>query len=74
MWTGSKSPNVTGYNVYRTFSSGNGYVLLNAHPVNTVSYLDATVSSGQTYYYALTAVDAHKNESAYCKEIQMSIP
>jgi hypothetical protein len=55
-------------------ASGNGYVTLNSQPVIGLSYVDTAVSSGQTYYYALTAVDGQKNESNYSEEIQVRIP
>ncbi len=73
-WTASISPKVIGYNVYRSMASGNGYVTLNSQPVIGLSYVDTAVSSGQTYYYALTAVDGQKNESNYSEEIQVRIP
>jgi fibronectin type 3 domain-containing protein len=72
-WAASPSPKVTGYNVYRTFASGVGYVRLNSAPVKERSYVDSTISEGRTYYYAVTAVDDSGNESSYSKEIRIEV-
>ncbi|PYX99117.1 MAG: hypothetical protein DMG63_09935 [Acidobacteria bacterium] len=68
-WNASTTPSVT-YNVYRCGTSATACV--QAQPANFtriaagisgLTYPDATVSSGQTYYYALTAVDTSGTES-----------
>ena len=68
-WSASTSPNVT-YNVYRCSTSASACV--QGQPANfdqiaialsNLGYVDGQVSSGQTYYYAITAVDANNNES-----------
>jgi fibronectin type 3 domain-containing protein len=73
-WTASPSPTTIGYRVYRSDSSGSGYVMLNSKPVPGLSYVDTSVSNGHTYYYVITAVDGKGNESSYSKEIQMKVP
>ena len=69
-WNASTTPSVT-YNVYRCATSASACV--QAQPANFVriatgvgslTYTDAAVSSGQTYYYALTAVDTNSVESS----------
>jgi len=62
-WGASPSA-VSGYNVYRSTSSGTGYTQIASVP--TTSFTD-TVPSG-TYYYVVTAVDASANQSAYSNE------
>jgi hypothetical protein len=47
---------ITGYNVYRGTSSGGETLLVSLG--NTTSYVDATTSSGTTYYYQITAVNS----------------
>ena len=71
-WNTSTSSNIVGYNVYRGTTSGN-YALLKSMNSNT-SYLDASVQSGQTYYYAVTAVNAAGAESPYSNRAQAVIP
>lgn len=73
-WSASSSPGVTGYNVYRSGISGSGYIRLNSQSVKDLSYLDSSVSSGQSYYYVTTAVDANGNESKYSTELAIKIP
>jgi len=64
-WTASTSPNLAGYNIYRSLSSSSGYSKLNSSLINGTTYIDGTSQAGQTYYYVVTAVDTSSNESAY---------
>ncbi len=73
-WTASTSSGISGYNVYRSTVSGSGYVQINSSLVAASTYTDATVVSGQTYYYVTTAVDASGEESTYSDEVQAVIP
>ena len=72
-WTASTSA-VSGYNVYRSTSSGSGYVKLNNSLIATVTYTDSTVASGTTYYYVTTAVDASGYESGDSNQATAVIP
>lgn len=73
-WTASASPSAIAYNVYRSLSSGSGYVKLNPSPVPVVTYTDGTVQNAKIYFYVTTALDANGDESIFSNEIQMSIP
>jgi hypothetical protein len=73
-WTASTSPNVTGYNVYRSTVSGGPYTLVNSALIVGTSYTDTTVLAGQTYYYVATAMDSSNNESAYSNQAQAVVP
>jgi hypothetical protein len=72
-WTASTSV-VSGYNVYRSTTSGTGYVKLNGTLVPAVDYSDSSVVNGTTYYYVTTAVDAGGDESGYSNEASVVIP
>ena len=72
-WTASTSI-VSGYNVYRSTTSGTGYGKLNGSLVPAVDYSDSSVVNGATYYYVTTAVDASGNESSYSNEASVVIP
>lgn len=72
-WTASTST-VSGYNVYRSTTSGSGYSRLNGSLVGAVSYTDTTVQNGVTYYYVTTAVDSSGNESGYSNQATAVIP
>ncbi len=62
-WSPSPSPSVVGYHVYRSASPERPFVRLNADPVPGPTYADATVTDGQMYFYAVSAVDAEGRES-----------
>jgi hypothetical protein len=72
-WNASSDP-VAGYNVYRSTTSGSGYVPVNGGLVGGLAYTDTSVQSGATYYYVTTAVDSSGNESSYSNEAQAIIP
>ena len=74
-WNPSTSTSVTGYNVYRGSTSGGPYSQINnGGVVASTLYTDATVASGQTYYYVVTAMDSSGIESAYSNQIQAVVP
>lgn len=62
-WDDNNEPDLDGYNVYRSTSSGSGYTKLNGTPLLNSDYTDDTVSNGTMYYYVVTAVDTSENES-----------
>jgi stage V sporulation protein SpoVS len=73
-WTASTTSTVTGYNVYRSTTSGTGYVLINSTLPAVLTYTDATVQSTKTYFYVTTAVDASGVESLQSNEVSAPIP
>jgi fibronectin type 3 domain-containing protein len=64
---------VKSYNVYRSTTSGSQYVRI-ASGVPEARYVDTTVSSGKTYYYVVTSVDAVGHESGFSAEIKATVP
>ena len=72
-WTASTSV-VSGYNVYRSTTSGSGYAKVNGSLVGAVNYTDSTLATGTTYYYVTTAVDGSGNESTDSNEAVAVIP
>ena len=72
-WTPSNSPNVVGYNVYRSTTSGGPYTKLTSSVAGT-SYTDTTVQAGKTYYYVATSVDNSSKESSYSNQTQAVVP
>jgi fibronectin type 3 domain-containing protein len=65
---------VVGYNVYRGTISGGPYTKVTPSPVGSTLDTDSTVSSGQTYYYVVTALDSSNNESADSNQAVVAIP
>jgi fibronectin type 3 domain-containing protein len=72
-WNASTST-VSAYNVYRSTVSGTGYARINSSAVAVLSYTDASVSNGTTYYYVTTAVDSTGAESTFSNEVTAVIP
>jgi len=74
-WNASTSPDIAGYNVYRSTSSAGPYSKINSEGlVASTTYSDATVATGAIYYYATTAVNCSNEESSYSNQIAAEIP
>jgi len=72
-WNASTSI-VSGYYVYRSTTSGTGYVKLNSSLVSSLAYTDSSVENSTTYYYVTTPVDSSGIESTYSNEASAIIP
>ncbi|HWY05419.1 MAG TPA: choice-of-anchor D domain-containing protein [Candidatus Acidoferrales bacterium] len=72
-WTPSSST-YSGFNVYRSATSGGPYTRVDSSMIPTTSYTDAAVTSGQTYYYVATELDSTGMESSYSSEAKATIP
>jgi hypothetical protein len=72
-WTASTS-SVAGYNVYRSQVSGGPYTKLDSTAVTATSYVDSTVSAGQTYFYVVTSINSSGVESADSAEVSATVP
>jgi len=73
-WQASTSPNVTGYYVYRANGATAAFSRLVTTPVSGLDYSDAAVVAGETYTYAVTAVDSSGLESPYSSPVTTTIP
>ena len=71
---GASDSQVSGYNVYRSTTSGSGYSRINSSLIATTSFTDQAVTAGATYYYVVTAVDSSGDESTYSNEVGVTIP
>ena len=72
-WSPSTS-SVSGYNVYRSTTSGSGYVKLNSSLNVSTAFTDNSVTAGSTYFYVTTAVDSSSTESSFSNQVQAVIP
>ena len=68
---GPSASSVNGYRVYR--DGGSGYTPLSSITPE-LTYTDASVVSGSTYRYVVTAVDSSGDESPYSNEATAVIP
>src|SRR5215472_16701480 len=72
-WTASTSSGVTGYNVYRSATTGGPYTKLTTTAVTGTTYTDASVTAGATYYYVATAL-VGASESGYSNQASATVP
>jgi len=72
-WSASPST-VVGYNVYRSMQASSGYTRINPALETTMNYTDGNVSTGQTYFYAVTAVNSSGGESGFSNVAPATIP
>jgi fibronectin type 3 domain-containing protein len=68
-WIDNNEGDLGGYNVYRSTTSGSGYVKMNSLLLGGSNYADFNVINNTPYYYVVTAVDACSNESGYSSEV-----
>ncbi len=61
------------YNIYRSTTSGSGFVKIGQVAAGTTSYLDTPDTAG-TYYYVVTDVDTNGIESPFSKEVSITMP
>ena len=73
IWAPDTDADLAGYNVYRRETSG-APVKINMELVKTPAYRDANVASGKTYWYSVSAVDLHGNESVRSDETSEMVP
>jgi hypothetical protein len=70
----NSSSGVVGYNVYRSTAANGTYSRINSNVDANTAYSDGTVVSGQTYYYAATAVNSSGQESARSMPVTATVP
>ncbi len=63
IWSPNEEIDIKGYNVYRSISDTNNFVLLGK--TEQTNYIDTIVLNKTNYYYRLTAIDLANNESSY---------
>jgi hypothetical protein len=71
----NSSPDVAGYNVYRSTTPTGTYSKINSSLDSNTAYIDSTVVAGQTYYYAATSVSSNGQESSKSTPpVQAAVP
>jgi parallel beta-helix repeat protein len=64
-WDENPENDIVGYNIYRTESIHDLFVLINPDPFNSTVYLDDDLNESTTFYYIISAVDDAGLESDY---------
>jgi len=67
--TESNISDLSGYEIYRSLSSGGTYTQINTSDVTGVTYTDTGLTAGTIYYYKITAGDTNGNESDYSSAV-----
>ncbi len=71
-WLPNTEPDLLEYRVYWSPQADGVYELVGS--TRTPSYVDRDVDNGETYYYAVTAVDDYENESELSREVVHDTP
>lgn len=72
-WTATPDTYATGYQVWRSTTSGSGYVqVASVTPRTTTTWTDNNVSPLTTYYYVVRAV-ANSWTSAFTSQVQATV-
>jgi len=72
-WQASTTLNAR-YNVYRGPSAGNHPDKLNSTPIEGTTFTDTNAVSGQTYWYAVRAINEKGEESSEFSETSVKVP
>ncbi|MDB5911149.1 MAG: domain containing protein [Massilia sp.] len=72
-WAPVTSATLVGYNVYRSSTASGTFTKLNATPLTSANYYDASAPAGATSYYRITAVDG-AGESPGANAFGQAIP
>jgi hypothetical protein len=73
-WDASTTPDVE-YNVYRGTTSGGPYTLLNADPIDALTYDNFfEIDRGDMFFYVITAVNTAGVQSQYSNQVQVVVP
>lgn len=76
-WSPVTDADLLGYRVYRTMKPNSlDWALLNKEPLAVAAYIDALTKnlSRYPYYYRITAVDTHHNESKPSAVVKIQLP
>jgi predicted phage tail protein len=67
-WDDNAEPDIRGYDVFRSTTSGGPYTAQNGAPVIASAFTDSSVSPGTTYYYVIQAQNDAGQVSGYSNE------
>jgi len=67
LWAPNVEKDIAGYNVYRREENGEA-ARINSSPVTILSLQDLNALPAHTYFYSISAIDKHGNESARSQE------
>ena len=71
-WNNNTEPDLAGYNVFRSTTSGGPYTQINGSLLVSSAYTDNTALNFITYYYVIRAVDNTPNANTSANSAQVS--
>ena len=71
-WFDNNEADLSGYDIYRSTTSGSGYSKINTNQLSLSTYSDSNISGGTTYYYVVTASDLTGNESINSSQVSVT--
>ena len=72
-WSQNPESDLSGYNVYRSTTSGSGYQKINNSLISQSEHTDKQVAENKAYYYVVTAVNTSGRESGYSNEVEVIV-
>lgn len=72
-WDKNPEPDIRGYHVYRAQASSQ-FQRVTSQPIPETRFTDLSVSAGQSYRYAVTAVSSSGLESGFSNQVESYIP
>jgi len=72
--TWNAGTSISGYNIYRSTTSGGPYTKQNFSLITALTYTDTTAQAGQTYFYVATAVGMTGVESSFSTQVSFTVP
>ena len=72
-WSANREPDLAGYRIYRTTTSGRYGDPIATLRGNVTTYQATGLQFGKTYFFVVTAYDLAGNESGYSNEVSKSV-
>jgi len=72
-WSQGTGDMATGFHIQRSATAGGPYTVVGTVPVGTLTYLDTSVTAGQSYFYVVTAYNSG-GDSSRSNEVACTIP
>ncbi len=72
-WQPGSSPDLIGYDLYRSAVPGSGYMKLNGAPLAAPQFVDIGLNPGETLYYVVTAIDSVLGTSGFSAELTVVV-
>lgn len=72
-WNPNTDPDLAGYKIYESTSSGTYGTAIATVPPSSSSFVVTGLQRGVTYYFVITAYDTSGNESARSGEVRVSL-